>query len=87
MNPAVRLSMTPNWETSMPPSVPLGPGDLSWYTARGCNAGSCVQVAASGDTIFIGDSKSPGGPVLSYSQDEWATFVAGIRQGDFDHLQ
>jgi Domain of unknown function (DUF397) len=87
MNPAVRLRSTRNWEIYMPPSVPPGPGDLSWHTARGCNGGSCIQVAASEDTIFIGDSKSPTGPVLSYSRDEWAAFAAGIRQGDFDHLQ
>jgi hypothetical protein len=34
--------------------------------------------------IVIGDTKNPDGPVLSYSHDEWLTFVKGIRQGDFD---
>jgi Domain of unknown function (DUF397) len=36
--------------------------------------------------IMIGDTKNPGGPVLSYSRAEWDAFVAGIRQGDFDDL-
>jgi predicted secreted Zn-dependent protease len=61
-------------------------GDLSWRTARRCNGGNCVRVAASGDMIIIGDSKSPDGPVLAYSPDEWTAFVEGIRHGDFDNL-
>jgi len=36
--------------------------------------------------IVIGDSKNPDGPSLSYSRAEWAAFVEGIRQGDFDDL-
>jgi hypothetical protein len=69
-------------QSSFPPSL----GDLSWRIARRCNAGNCVRVAASGDVIVIGDSKSPDGPILTYSQSEWITFVEGIRHGDFDDL-
>ncbi|MGH3396264.1 MAG: DUF397 domain-containing protein [Streptosporangiaceae bacterium] len=70
----------------MQPFMPARPDDLSWRIARLCNAGSCVRVAASGDTILIGDSKSPDGPVLAYTQSEWLTFVEGVKQGDFDNL-
>jgi Domain of unknown function (DUF397) len=68
----------------MQASTPLGVGDLSWRTARSCNGGHCVRIAASGDIVFVGDSKSPDGPILSYGRDEWATFTEGIRQGDFN---
>ena len=59
---------------------------LSWRTAKACNGGSCVTVAVDGNSVVIGDSKSPGGPVLTYSQSEWLTFAEGIRLGDFDNL-
>ena len=31
----------------------------AWRTARNCDGGACVQVAASGPTIMIADSKAP----------------------------
>ena len=27
---------------------------------------------------------SPGGPVLTFTQQEWAAFVAGVKNGEFD---
>jgi Domain of unknown function (DUF397) len=69
-------------QSSLPPDL----GGLSWRVARKCNAGSCIRVATSGNNVVIGDSKSPEGPVLTYSRSEWATFVEGIRHGDFDDL-
>ena len=70
----------------MQPFMPTRLGELSWRVARRCNAGNCVRVASSGETILIGDSKSPDGPVLAYTQSEWLTFVEGVKQGDFDNL-
>jgi hypothetical protein len=70
----------------MEPSVPSSLGDLSWHVAQNCNGGNCVRVAASGDIVFLGDSKAPDGPVLSYDRSEWITFAEGIRRGDFDDL-
>jgi hypothetical protein len=43
-------------------------------------------VAAHGDEIVIGSSKHLDGPVIAYTRDEWAAFVEGVRQGDFDDL-
>lgn len=45
-----------------------------------------MQVAATGDMIIVGDSKLPDGPVLTYTRDEWTTFVDAVRQGEFDTL-
>lgn len=61
-------------------------GEVSWRVARLCNGGACVRVATNGDMVLIGDSKNPDGPVLSYSREEFRTFVHGVRQGDFDDL-
>jgi hypothetical protein len=35
--------------------------------------------------VVVGDTKDPGA-MLSYTKDEFRTFVEGIRQGDFDDL-
>jgi Domain of unknown function (DUF397) len=67
-------------------SRPQSLGDLSWLVARRCNAGNCVKIATNGDEFFIGDSKASRGPILSYSRDEWITFIDGVKRGDFDHL-
>jgi hypothetical protein len=61
--------------------------DVSWRVARGCNGGHCVRVGVTDDdVIVIADSKSPYGPVLSYSRTEFLAFADGIRRGDFDDL-
>jgi hypothetical protein len=70
----------------MPPLIPPTLGNLSWRVARKCDGGSCIRVASSADMIVIGDSKNPDGLLLSYSRSEWAAFVEGVRQGDFDDL-
>ncbi len=70
----------------MSPFVPPTIGSLSWRVAHRCDAGGCVRVAANADMIVIGDTKNPDGPMLSYTRKEWATFVEGIREGDFDDL-
>jgi predicted secreted Zn-dependent protease len=59
---------------------------LTWRSALSCNGGGCVKVAVSGQTVFIGDTKEPSGPVLSYTPAEWRDFVFGIKNGDFDDL-
>ena len=61
-------------------------GELNWRVARNCNGGACIQVASRGEQIVIGDTKNPGGPVLTYTRSEWTAFVDGIRDGDFDSV-
>jgi hypothetical protein len=61
------------------------PGPV-WRTARSCDAGACVQVAASGQMILVADSKVPEGPILSYSRGEFREFIIGAKNGDFDDL-
>ena len=62
----------------------LARGELAWHVAVNCDGGSCVQVAAAGEAIVLGDSKCPDGPFLSYSKDEWEAFVTAIKRGEFD---
>ncbi len=65
-----------------PPTVQ----ELNWRVARNCNSGACIQIASHGEQIVIGDSKNPAGPILTYTRSEWAAFVDGIREGDFDSI-
>jgi hypothetical protein len=57
-----------------------------WRSAISCTGGQCIQVAAIGNGVAIRDSKNPAGAILVYSTEEWETFVAGAKNGDFDDL-
>jgi hypothetical protein len=43
-----------------------------------------VEVAESGGSYLVRDSKNPTGPVLAFTRAEWDAFQAGVRAGDFD---
>jgi hypothetical protein len=36
--------------------------------------------------VEVGDSKNPGGPVLTYTAAEWEAFLRGVKRGEFDGL-
>ena len=47
--------------------------------SAGCNC--CVWVDIQPDVVLVqGDT----GPVLRFTHPEWAAFVAGVRNGEFD---
>ncbi|MFF2328224.1 MULTISPECIES: DUF397 domain-containing protein [unclassified Streptomyces] len=54
------------------------------------NGGNCVEVAAnladSLGVIPVRDSKNPHGPVLDIPADAFASFVTGVKAGDFSTL-
>ncbi|ASU77809.1 DUF397 domain-containing protein [Actinopolyspora erythraea] len=43
----------------------------------------CVEVARSGDTFGIRNSREPDGPVLEFTRAEMIAFASGIRNGEF----
>lgn len=52
-----------------------------------CNADTpqCVEVELDSEIgARVRDSKDPDGAVLSFTREEWLTFVAGVKNGDFD---
>lgn len=57
-----------------------------WFRACRCEEGTCVEVASADDGIAMRDSKDQDGPVLRFTRDEWAAFLTGAKEGDFDHL-
>lgn len=53
-------------------------------SASGPHEDCCVEVAVCTCGIKVRDSKNPDGPVLNFTWPEWAAFLAGTRNGEFD---
>ena len=59
--------------------------DVAWITSRACNNSACVQVAhLAGGLVALRDSKDTTKPAHVFDSDEWAAFLAGVRNGEFD---
>ncbi|QKV91912.1 DUF397 domain-containing protein [Streptomyces sp. NA02950] len=59
-----------------------------WFkSSYSSNGGDCVEVAvnlvASRGMIPVRDSKNPSGPILDFTADAFASFVAGVKVGEF----
>jgi hypothetical protein len=65
---------------------PSVPGDLNWHVSRACDGGACIRVARHGESVLIGNTTDPEGPVSKFTTDEWRQFLAGIKLGDFDDI-
>ncbi|MFD9687991.1 DUF397 domain-containing protein [Kitasatospora sp. NPDC059146] len=67
-------------------SIPKGAAaDLSWRKSSFSGAQSnCVEIAIGGvGGVPVRDSKDPDGPGLLFDADAWASFVAGVKGGEF----
>jgi hypothetical protein len=47
---------------------------------------NCVEIAPIAGGVAVRDSKNPDGPALLYTRDEWAAFVGGVKDGEFDDM-
>jgi hypothetical protein len=61
-------------------------GRLAWQVSRSCDGGACIGVTRSGDSVLIGNTRRPEGPVGEFTTDEWRQFLAGAKRGDFDGI-
>jgi hypothetical protein len=58
--------------------------DLTFERSSFCSVGACVEVAFDrGGAVAIRDSRHVD-QILSFTGDEWAVFVAGVKAGEFD---
>jgi len=60
---------------------------VTWRKSRrsGPQGGNCVEVAhLPGGQVAVRDSRHPTGPSLVFAATEWAAFVSGARDGNFD---
>jgi hypothetical protein len=58
-----------------------------WHksTRSGGNGGDCVEVAVNlPGIVAVRDSKDREGRTLVFTPAQWATFLDGVRAGDFD---
>lgn len=54
-------------------------------TSSYCHVSGCVAVALLADgSIAVRDDKVHGGPVLTFTAEEWRAFVAGVKNSEFD---
>lgn len=58
-------------------------GEPTWH--RSCDSGACVELAALEDAVVLRSSVAPDA-TLTLSRAEWAEFLAGAKEGLFDHL-
>lgn len=56
----------------------------SWRTSTTSGEHECVEVGFASDAVFVRNSKDREGPVLAFTGVEWAAFLAGVRNGEFD---
>jgi hypothetical protein len=61
--------------------------DARWHkSSRSSSQGNCVEVADNLDGIVaVRDTKDNGnGPILTFTPSEWAAFITGAKDGEFD---
>ncbi|ADP83926.1 DUF397 domain-containing protein [Pseudofrankia inefficax] len=61
------------------------PSPLEWRRTSFCGIeNACVDVAFASTGIAMRDSKDPAGPVLLFTTTEWAAFLRGVHNGEFE---
>jgi hypothetical protein len=61
--------------------------DLSraeWRKSSFSGASGCIEVAFAHGNVMIRDSKNQHGPVLVFTPGEWAAFLSGVRNSEFE---
>ena len=51
----------------------------AWRKSTASDSGSCVEVAALGESVLVRDSANPDGAVLGFPPAAWSVFVARLR--------
>ena len=64
--------------------LPPLPAEGSWRKSSASGNSGCVEVARTEGHVWVRDTKDRPGPVLRFTAQEWAAFVHGVRQGEFD---
>lgn len=48
------------------------------------NTDNCIEAYFDGETVSIRDTKDRDGGTLAFTHKEWAAFVAGVRNNEFE---
>jgi hypothetical protein len=54
-------------------------GGMNWKRSTRCESGSCVEVAATEDHVYVRNSSSPDGPYLRLTHHEWKLFLDSLK--------
>ena len=57
---------------------------LNWRRSSFCDTSACVEVALRGPDILVRQSFDTKYKRLYFTHEEWAQFLAGVKNGDFD---
>jgi hypothetical protein len=58
---------------------------IEYRTSSFCSLGDCVEIGRStAGEFLVRDSKDRAQPSLVFTREEWAAFVAGVKNGEFD---
>ena len=62
-----------------------GLDNLRWFKSSRSASGACVEVAhLPGGGVAVRDSKDRGRAPHIYTRRQWAAFLAGVKNGEFD---
>lgn len=63
--------------------------ELAWRKSRYSGSqGNCVEVAPLPlGNVAVRDSKDPTGPALAFKPEEWAKFIEGVKDNEFDYAR
>jgi Domain of unknown function (DUF397) len=61
------------------------PAPLTWRRASCCQNGECVEIAAAEGAVIM-KSSNASSPVLHFTGEEFAEFLADARLGKYDHV-
>ncbi|MFD7763597.1 DUF397 domain-containing protein [Streptomyces microflavus] len=66
------------------PALTIAPAS-AWKKSSysGAEGNACVEAATLASTVGVRDSKDKQGPALVFPRGSWSTFVAGLRDDEF----
>ena len=59
----------------------------TWIRSSRCSLGDCCAVTFTRDAVGVKDTKRPDLEPLWFTHAEWAAFVAGVKNGEFDPVE
>ena len=56
-----------------------------WFVPRrSSNGATCVETKFTDDAVYVRNNLRPDAGTATFTYEEWAAFVAGVRDGDYD---